>query len=232
MIAAWAPWWVLAYFVGSIPAGFLLARAKGVDIRQHGSGNIGATNVWRVLGRKFGATCFVIDVLKGLIPALGAGVYHGVVSRPPSAEEALCWLGVSALAIAGHMFPVWLKFKGGKGVATGLGALAGVWPVMTVAAATALVVWIISAKVTRYVGVSSCLAALCMPLGVMVGVWLTARQPRPLESAWPYLVVSACLAALVIYKHRGNIARTLNGTESKIGKRVKVEGREGATSAR
>lgn len=224
MIATWAPWWVLAYVVGSIPAGFLLARAKGVDIRRHGSGNIGATNVWRVLGPRLGTLCFVIDVLKGLAPALGAGVVNGAVSRTPDATGALCWMGVSALAIAGHMFPVWLKFKGGKGVATGLGALAGVWPVMTVAALVALSVWVVSAKATRYVGVSSCLAALSMPLGVVAGAWSVTRGERLFETAWPYLVVAACLAALVIYKHRGNIARTLNGTESRIGTRRKIEG--------
>ena len=167
----------------------------------------------------------MIDVLKGFVPAMGAGVFNGVVSRTPEAPEALCWMGVSALAIAGHMFPVWLKFKGGKGVATGLGALAGVWPVMTVAAALALVVWVVSAKATKYVGVSSCLAALSMPVGVVGGVWAVTRGERLVQGAWPYLVVATCLAALVIYKHRGNIARTLNGTEARIGKRVEIEGR-------
>jgi glycerol-3-phosphate acyltransferase PlsY len=226
MIAAWAPWWVTAYFVGSIPAGFLIARAKGVDIRNHGSGNIGATNVWRVLGPRLGALCFVIDVLKGLVPVLAAGAFNHTLDRPSSPEVALAWMGVSAAAIAGHMFPVWLKFKGGKGVATGLGALAGVWPVMSGAALGALVVWIVSAKATKYVGISSCFAAMSMPLWVLVAAGALSREDTPLRgTAWPYLLVAVLLAALVVYKHRGNIRRTLDGTESRIGRRATPDAR-------
>jgi glycerol-3-phosphate acyltransferase PlsY len=230
MIASWVGWWIGAYFVGSIPAGFLLARSRGVDIRQHGSGNIGATNVWRVFGPRLGALCFAIDVLKGLLPTLAAGWAHGVLAERPGAAVAYAWMGVAAAAIGGHMFPVWLRFKGGKGVATGLGALLGVWPVMTAAAGVALAVWIVSAKVTRYVGVSSCLAALAMPVGVVAAGRLLGDGAGVLERVAPYLVVSALLAALVVYKHRANIRRTLQGTESRIGQRVTAGGGAGATA--
>jgi glycerol-3-phosphate acyltransferase PlsY len=220
MIAEWAAWWAGAYLVGSVPIGFLLARSKGVDIRKHGSGNIGAANVWRVLGRRLGALCFALDVLKGLLPVLAAGIVNGATAPLPEPPLALCWMGVAAAAILGHMFPVWLRFKGGKGVATGFGALLGVWPLMTAAAGGALIAWLISARLTRYVGVSSCLAAITMPLWVWIGgTWLVGKPDAKFQILWPYLLVSVLLAAMVIYKHRGNIRRTLEGTERRIGQR-------------
>ncbi len=222
MIEAWLAWWIGAHVVGSIPIGFLLARAKGVDIRKHGSGNIGATNVWRVLGARLGAMCFALDVLKGLGPVLGAGIVNGTVETLPEPAIALCWMGVAASAILGHMFPFWLNFKGGKGVATGFGALLGVWPIMTAAAGGALIVWLISARATKYVGISSCFAAVSMPLWVCVAGWALAGSTR-FDVLWPYIVVAVLLAVVVVVKHRGNIRRTLDGTERRIGQRVKIE---------
>jgi acyl phosphate:glycerol-3-phosphate acyltransferase len=220
-----------AYLAGSVPFGLLIARAKGVDIRDHGSGNIGATNVWRVLGKGPGLTCFVLDFLKGLLPTIAFGM---LVAQPAALRESplnhtiiLWWLAVAACAILGHMFPVWLKFKGGKGVATSFGALVGVFPVLSIAALGALIVWLISAKLTRMVGVSSCLAALAMPILVLfelpaaralkIALAHTGAAPDASTVAWPYLTISTLLAALVIYKHRANIARTIAGTETKIG---------------
>lgn len=247
-LASWSLIWLVAYVIGSIPFGFLIARSNGIDIRQHGSGNIGATNVGRVLGRRLGLFCFGLDVLKGLVPSVLAGVIMDVHARadlPPLV--ALAWLGVPVAAIMGHMFPVWLKFRGGKGVATGLGALVGVFPVMTFAAIVVLLIWIASAKITRYVGISSCLAALCMPPATL-GSALLSRSPYSplrlidskvhhvmpsiealLDNAWPYLVVTLILAAIVIYKHRGNIQRTIAGTEMKIGQRVHVSAADSTT---
>lgn len=219
-----------AYLAGSIPFGLLIARTKGIDIRKHGSGNIGATNVWRVLGKGPGLTCFVLDFLKGLAPTLVFGV---LVVRSTDTATSLStsliawWLAVAVCAILGHMFPVWLKFKGGKGVATSFGALVGVYPVFSLAALVALVVWLTSAKLTKMVGVSSCLAALAMPIAVMFELpvaralgWTLANTGTAggqQTVAWPYVLVSTLLAALVIYKHRANIARTIAGTENKIG---------------
>ncbi len=223
MIEAWAPWWIGAHVLGAIPIGFLLARSKGVDIRKHGSGNIGATNVWRVLGPRLGALCFALDVLKGLLPVLGAGLFNGATATLPEPMAALCWLGVAAAAILGHMFPFWLAFKGGKGVATGFGALLGIWPIMTAAAGGALIVWLISAKLTKYVGISSCFAAVSMPLWVGLAGWgLVGEREGLFWRIWPYWLAAVMLAAVVIYKHRGNIRRTLDGTERRIGERVPV----------
>lgn len=215
-----------AYLVGSIPFGFLIARMRGIDIRKHGSGNIGATNVGRVLGRKWGGICFGLDVLKGLVPTLLAGWWLGLVRFDGGVVQAastltlFTWLGAMAAAVIGHMFPVWLGFKGGKGVATGFGALLGVWPVLTFAAVGALVVWLASVKVCRMVGISSVLAALCLPVLVGVQPWIAAAMGRGEHPpVWPFLLVACILAAVVVVKHRANIARTLAGTEPKIGRK-------------
>ncbi len=200
-----------AYLIGSIPFGFLIARSRGIDIREHGSGNIGATNVGRVLGKRLGLTCFALDVLKGLLPAFGAGVIMGLLTDASAArEQAWWWLLVSSMSIAGHMFPVWLRFKGGKGVATGLGAMLGVFPVLTIAGAGAALAWIACVKMTRMVGISSCIAAIVLAIA-------TAVQLPFGRAGLAHVVVTAAMAALVIYKHRGNIARTLDGTEPKLG---------------
>lgn len=230
--------WLLVlggYLAGSVPFGVLIARTLGpidpqtgrpIDLRRHGSGNIGATNVWRVLGWKLGLLCFVLDVLKGLLPVLGAGVLLGTLNaQSPPVERLLLWLSVAVACILGHLFPVWLRFKGGKGVATSLGALAGVFPVLTIAVVGAAVVWVISARLTRMVGISSCLAAFALPLFVGAQAWLPesvrasfgARNGGPLL-LWPYLAATIPLALLVIYKHRANIARTIAGTENRIGR--------------
>jgi acyl phosphate:glycerol-3-phosphate acyltransferase len=225
---------LLSYLVGSIPFGLLIARSKGIDIRTQGSGNIGATNVGRVLGRRYGLLCFNLDFAKGLLPPLVYGLWRtgllGALSPQPlpplGALDVLGWLAVATCAILGHVFPVWLRFKGGKGVATSFGALLGVFPVMSIAVLVGLFVWVVSLKLTRMVGISSCIAAALMPIVVMfeaplarrLGIDLPNTGVRAGEAsvAWPYLVVTTALAALVIAMHRGNIARTIAGTENKV----------------
>lgn len=206
-----------AFLVGSIPFGYIIARSKGVDIRAHGSGNIGATNVLRVLGRGPGLLCFALDILKGLAPTLAAGIYHNAAARFDVAEQdAWLWLLVMVAPVLGHMFTPWLGFRGGKGVATGLGSLVAVFPVLTAPALGAVVVFIISAKITKYVGVSSVAAACSIPLFTFVGLLAAGELPR----ATSWLVVTAALALVVTIKHRANIARTLAGTEHRIGERA------------
>ena len=134
------PWLFIpaAFLCGSIPFGMLIARARGIDIRAHGSGNIGATNVGRVLGRTWGVAVFALDVCKGLAPVLVAGAALGTLGHIAApARDAWLVLATAAAAILGHVFCPWLRFKGGKGVATSLGALAGVFPVLTIAVALA-----------------------------------------------------------------------------------------------
>ncbi len=215
---------LFAYLVGAIPFGYLIGRAKGVDIRAHGSGNIGATNVRRVLGRGPGNLCFALDVLKGAGPVLASGVLLGPIGAASVATgDALGWVGVAVMTVMGHMFPVYLRFKGGKGVATGLGALAALWPFVTPAAALALGLWVVTVRTTRYVSVASCVAACSLPVGVALARALNwpAASADPLAQrladAWPFLGLTLLLAVLVTVKHKGNLARVRAGTEPKIG---------------
>lgn len=215
----------LAGFIcGSLPFGLWIARARGVNIRAHGSGNIGATNVWRVMGRGPGMLCFTLDVLKGLVPSLGAGLLLGTIGIGGGATESAVWMhvGTGVAAILGHMFTPLAGFKGGKGVATAFGALLGVWPVMTVAVLLALAAWIVVFKVGRMVGIASVAAAATVPLAV---AGLGYVDPS-LRWRTPHLVVAVVLGALVIWKHRGNIRRTLAGTEPRF-----VKKRSGAADA-
>ncbi len=212
---------LIGYVVGSIPFGLLIARSKGIDIRQHGSKNIGATNVGRVLGRKFFFLCFFLDMLKGLIPTLTFGLVNGLVRTEGALtpSETWWWLGAMIAPVLGHMFSVFLRFKGGKGVATGLGTLLAVFPVLTIAGTLALLTFLTTLKITKYVGVSSCAAALSLPISALALVLLL---PSRFGGAWPAAIATGLLAAVVIYKHRGNLQRALAGTEHKVGQRVEA----------
>ncbi len=215
-----------AYLVGSIPFGVLIGRAKGVDIRREGSKNIGASNVTRVLGKRLGMLCFALDVSKGALPVFAAGIYHGVISRKPqelTPSEMWLWLMVAAAAVIGHMCSPFLSFRGGKGVATGFGAMLAMYPVLTIPALAAMVVWYATMRLSRYVSVASMLAVLSLPVWYLL--WVIPRDAEDhslgytleyIGRASPPLVVTAILAGLVIYKHRGNLARLKRGEEPKI----------------
>jgi len=185
---------IAAYLLGSIPTGLLLARfVGGVDIRTAGSGNIGATNVYRTLGRTVGVMTLAGDCLKGLVPVL-------VAARLGCSEPWLAAIGLAAFL--GHVFTIFLKFKGGKGVATALGVFLGMAPlaVLIVLGIFIIVVW-----ATRYISLGSVLAAATMP----IAVWLTGAPP--LRCA-----MTAVIALIVIAKHHENIRRLLAGTENKF----------------
>jgi glycerol-3-phosphate acyltransferase PlsY len=219
---AWTIAIALAYLIGSIPFGYLVARAKGIDIRAHGSGNIGATNVSRVLGKRLGRAVFVLDFLKGALPVLGAGLVLGAIGSPPPAPAvALMWVGVAIATILGHVFPIYLRFKGGKGVATTFGALIALWPFVTIACFLAMVLWVIVLKVTRYVSVASCAAACALPAGVLAaaaaGLTTPASGVAAWAQIWPFAAATTLIAALVVARHRGNLARVRAGTEPKVG---------------
>ena len=205
-----------AYLIGSIPFGLLIAKSKGIDIREHGSGNIGATNVGRVLGKQFFILCFILDALKGALPTLAFGIYTGLIGSEETITTGIYWWWLAAMVapVMGHMFSVFLGFTGGKGVATGLGSLLAVFPVMTAAALVALVVFLASLKVWKYVGLSSSLASLSLPATAAVMVFGFGDR---LTNSWPAIAAAAALAAVVIIKHRGNLQRTFAGTESKAG---------------
>lgn len=200
-----------AYVIGSTPFGVLIARAKGVDLRSAGSGNVGATNVGRTLGKKWGYICFCLDVAKGLLPTVVAGsLLRGQAGFPTLVHQA-AWLAVGFGAIAGHVFSFYLKFRGGKGVATSMGVVLGIFPYFTWPGLCALGVWIAVTLVSRYVSLGSIVAA-----GAFVPLVVAFRWPE-LARIWPLVTFAGAMAALIILRHRTNIVRLLAGEENKIG---------------
>jgi len=205
----------VAYLLGSVPFGLMVGKAKGVDPRTAGSGNIGATNVGRLLGRKFFAIVFLLDLLKGLLPMLAAAAVLRRTGDPRwfGPGTYTLWFAVGMAAIVGHMFSVFLGFKGGKGVATSAGVVLGLFPYFTVPGAVALAVWFVVFKLKRYVSLASMVAAVAFPvLYVIVGLW---RGWPVFGGQWPLLAFAVLVAVMIVYKHRSNIARLRAGTESR-----------------
>ena len=211
-----------AYLLGSIPFGLLIAKAHGKDLRSIGSGNIGATNVSRALGRKWAYICFVLDVLKGMIPMLATSI---LVSRYSILDEHQAssieyqvmlwlWLAVGCAAILGHIFPIYVKFRGGKGVATSFGVALGLWPYYTIGAMFAIVIWVVVVLVWRYVSLASICASISFPLVLLLAIIL--KPGWDFASLWPLLIAATAIPLMVIIRHRENIKRLLAGTESKI----------------
>jgi len=204
----------LAYIAGSIPFGLLVGWAKGIDVRKAGSGNIGATNVGRLLGKKFFWLVFGLDLLKGFVPSLAAGcILH--FSAANRIDFAL-WLLVSFAAILGHMFCLFLKFKGGKGVSTSAGALLGIWPYYTLPAIAGLAIFVAVFKMFGYISLASMIGAVSfcaayVAIGVALG-WPILGDQMPL------LAAAIILALLILLKHRANITRLIAGTENRAGR--------------
>jgi glycerol-3-phosphate acyltransferase PlsY len=201
----------IGYALGSVPFGLIVGLAKGIDPRKAGSGNIGATNLGRLLGGRFFAIVFTLDFLKGLLPTLAAS---WVVHRGAGAPEwpvYLLWLAVGFAAILGHMFSVFLRFKGGKGVATSAGVMLGVFPDYTLAAIAVLVVFAICFAAWRTVSLGSVVAAGTFPI-LYVAVCLLRGQ-LVLGQRWPLLAFCVLVSLMVVWKHRSNIARLRAGTE-------------------
>ena len=191
-----------AYLLGAVPFSLLIARAKGVDIRTVGSGNIGATNVFRALGKGWGLLAFACDALKGFIPA---GLFPLWAKTQGAFDgDAVLPLVCACLAVAGHNWSVYLRFKGGKGVATSVGALTGLTPA---AAGVGLLTWALFFITTRYVSLASITAAI-MVAGV---VWIFYAQTGILLP-----VVLTALSVLIIWRHKSNIQRLLRGTENRV----------------
>jgi len=206
-----------AYLVGGIPVGLILGLFKGVDVRRFGSGNIGAMNVGRVLGRAWGLAVFAIDALKGFVPTLVAG---GLLWRfgPPStianeSGRAICWLAVGLCAVLGHNFSPFLRFRGGKGVSTSLGVALAIYPFLTFPALGGLGIWVVGMLLTRMSSVGSLAGGLAFP--VLVIVMNTGEHSMP--QLWPYLAFALAVSGLVVIRHRANIARILTGTEARAG---------------
>jgi glycerol-3-phosphate acyltransferase PlsY len=191
-----------AYLLGSIPTGFLVARARGVDIRSAGSGNIGATNVMRVVGRPAGIAVLVVDGLKGFAAcAWFCDLVAGWCNVPDTEINALR-IVAGVAAVLGHNFTCWLHFRGGKGIATSAGAYFALAPL---GAGVALGVWVLILALGRYVSLASIAAAVALP----TAVWLTKGLALG--------IVTTVLGLMAIWKHRGNIERLLKGTERRLG---------------
>ena len=208
----WVTIIVAAYLLGSVPFAFVIAKMYGKDLRQVGSGNIGATNLARACGRKWGYICFALDVLKGLAPMIVVP-QSSIINHQSSIEFAL-WLAVGLAAILGHVFPLYLKFKGGKGVATSFGVALGLWPYFTLCALIALIVWLAVVLKWRYVSLASICGSIVFPIAL--GSAILAVPTWRFAALWPLLVAAIAIPVLVIVRHRENIKRLLAGTESKI----------------
>ncbi len=201
---------LVAYLLGSIPTGFLVAKAKGIDIRAVGSGNIGATNAMRVLGKPAGIFVLFMDALKGFAAAawLVALVLKFFTIAPEQVEPLQIVAGIAA--VLGHNYTCWLKFKGGKGIATSAGVYLALapWAVLV-----ALIVFILAVLLTRYVSVGSIASAIALP----AAVWVMTPHATLLG------IVTTALGLLAIYKHRTNIKRLMAGTENRFGKKKMTE---------
>ena len=200
----------LGFFAGSIPFGLLLGKLKGIDIREHGSGNIGSTNVFRILGKKSGITCLILDLLKGFLPVFLA---HRLVPDTTTGDtiEVLTALA----AILGHNYSPWINFKGGKGIATTGGALLALMPAAVV---ILILIFAIFTFTTKYVSVGSIATGIALPFITFLGSYYHGKIA---DGTWnkPLFIFSLIAGTLAVWKHRSNIARIKAGTENKIGQK-------------
>jgi glycerol-3-phosphate acyltransferase PlsY len=197
---------IISYLLGSIPAGYIAGRLAGIDIRRSGSGNIGATNVMRVLGKRYGYPVFLIDFLKGSL-AVWLSIFIAIRAGLSANSMELAGIMAAVCSVIGHSFPVWLKFKGGKGVATSAGALFALMPLVLL---IGLIIWGVVFKLTGYVSIASMAAAAALPcvIGIMI---VLGRSEHTLM-----LYFAMALAAVVIVRHRSNLSRLLRGTEPRF----------------
>jgi len=223
---------LLAFLLGSIPFGLLIARARGIDIRQHGSGNIGATNVLRVVGKKYGITCLFLDLLKGLIPTILAislirfdGMRNPMMLQtlePLSAEFPMVTAQIFQVltglcAILGHNYSPWVGFKGGKGIATSAGVMIAMMPAAIV---ILLIIWLLVFFISKYVSLASVIAALSLPILTFYGSWYHGKIQ---DGTWnkALFIFSIVIAVLATWKHRSNLKRLIEGTEHRFERKKK-----------
>jgi glycerol-3-phosphate acyltransferase PlsY len=194
------PWFLASYLVGAFPTSYVAGKVlKGIDLREHGSRNLGATNVYRVLGWKFAVPVAIVDILKGTLPV--------VLFAPHVSDSTVVAMLVGAMAVLGHVFSVFVGGKGGKGVATSAGVMLGLAPA---AVGICMLIWLVLVRTTGYVSLGSMLGAVALPIGIQV------LHPDRRELVLPSVV----LAVLIIFLHRANIKRLLNGTENRFGHRA------------
>jgi len=198
---------LFSYLIGSIPSGYLVAKSQGIDIRQHGSKNIGATNVLRVMGKKWGYLVFFCDSFKGF-----ASVKLGALIAAHALLSPVLGSVIAAIAcILGHNYTIWLRFKGGKGIATSGGVVVALFPVLVVLCVA--VIWFVVFFAGRYVSLASIAAAVALPCVVFLATGKSGSD------FWILFGFSALIGALAIWRHQSNIGRLLKGTESRFGKK-------------
>jgi glycerol-3-phosphate acyltransferase PlsY len=200
---------LLAYFLGSIPWGFLAGRMNGVDLRREGSGNTGATNALRVLGKKWGYLVFALDALKGVLAvkwSMDLAVYFDANGQ----EKIYAGVVAAIFVMIGHTYPVWLKFQGGKGIATAAGVMLALFPPPVFG--FGLLVWAALFYSTRYVSVASLGAAVSLPTSAGILWWMGFCDPVR-------VVIAAVMCALAVWRHKSNIQRLLAGTEKRFEKK-------------
>jgi acyl phosphate:glycerol-3-phosphate acyltransferase len=195
-----------AYLIGSLPSGFIVGRINGVDLRKVGSGNIGATNALRVLGKKWGYLVFAADILKGALSVALADIFSRQIAPD---HVTMAKILAAIFVVLGHNFPVWLGFKGGKGIATSAGIMIAMFPIWVFLCA--LVIWVSSFRLTRYVSVASILAAISLPVSTLVLALLG-------KSDWLLVAVAFAMTTLAVWRHKSNIERLIAGTEKKFEK--------------
>lgn len=223
---------LFAFLLGSIPFGLIIAKLKGINIREHGSGNIGATNVLRVVGKKYGITCLFLDALKGFIPVVVAVsvIRFDGMHNPMTLSGLSSWTAdfpmltaqifqvlTGLFAVLGHNYSPWVGFKGGKGIATSAGVLIALMPAAIV---ILLLVWGITFLLTRYVSLASIVAAAILPFVTLAGSWFHGKIQN---GTWnkPLFIFTVCIAVLAIWKHRSNLQRLRAGTENRFTRKPK-----------
>ena len=224
---------LFAFLLGSIPFGMIIARLKGINIREHGSGNIGATNVLRVIGKKYGITCLLLDALKGFIPVVVAislirfeGMHNPMTLTAllphsqdfPMLTAQIFQILTALAAVLGHNYSPWVGFKGGKGIATSAGVFLALMPAGVFLLA---LLWLAVFFITRYVSVASILAATALPLITIYGSWIHGKIA---DGTWnkPLFAFSILIGILAIWKHRSNIQRLRDGTEHRFTRKQKA----------
>lgn len=215
----WFLWCLIAFSFGSIPFGVVLAKLKKIDLRTVGSGNTGATNVGRALGRRWGLLCFVLDAAKGATPVILAGMIAGTIGQPAGAlapVEASGWLAVGVASILGHVFSPFLNFKGGKGVATACGALLAMWPLMTIPVLVAAGVFIVMILGLGFMSLASMAAASAVPCAALILGLISHDGQGASGTVLPQTITGLVIAFMVIWRHRTNLRRLLDGTEPRV----------------
>ena len=202
---------IFAYLLGSVPFGLIIARAHGKDLRKTGSGNIGATNLARAVGKKWGYFGFFLDALKGFVPMLLASLLCG---SQMSVIELFLLLAVGCAAVMGHVLPIYINFRGGKGVATSFGVALGLWPYYTICALFAVAIWLAVVLLWRYVSLASIAGAAAFPIALVL--LIVVKDGWDFANLWPLLTAAVAIPLLVILRHRANIKRLISGTESKV----------------